>query len=55
MIVQLTDQARDYLSSVQPKDGHVTLTVDGGGCSGFTYKWSTTDEHTPEGLSLIHI
>jgi len=49
MIVQLTDQARDYLSSVQPKDGHVTLTVDGGGCSGFTYKWSTTDEHTPEG------
>ena len=48
-IVQLTDNARDYLSSVQPKDGHVTLTVDGGGCAGFTYKWATTEDYKPEG------
>jgi|TARA_R110002110_G_scaffold266945_1_gene482679 iron-sulfur cluster insertion protein len=43
-IVQLTDAAKDYLNSVRPDDGHITLTVNGGGCAGFTYKWGTTDE-----------
>jgi iron-sulfur cluster insertion protein len=48
-IVQMTEDAREYLSSVQPDDGHVTLTVNGGGCAGFTYKWGTTaDEQPPE-------
>ena len=46
-IVQMTDDAREYLSSVQPKDGHVTLSIDGGGCAGFTYKWGTTDDNKP--------
>ena len=45
-LVQMTDAAKDYLSSVKPDDGHITLTVDGGGCAGFTYKWGTTDEWT---------
>jgi iron-sulfur cluster insertion protein len=48
-IVQMTEDAREYLSSVQPKDGHVTLTIDGGGCAGFTYKWGTTDDSKPAG------
>ena len=46
-IVQMTESARNYLSSVQPDDGHVTLTVDGGGCAGFTYKWGTTAQEQP--------
>ena len=45
-IVQMTDVAKDYLDGVRPDDGHITLTINGGGCSGFTYKWGTTDEWT---------
>jgi iron-sulfur cluster assembly accessory protein len=43
-MLTLTPSAKEYLSSVKPKDGHVTLSVDGGGCAGFQYKWGTTDE-----------
>jgi len=43
-MLTLTLAAKEYLSSVKPKDGHVTLSVDGGGCAGFQYKWGTTDE-----------
>jgi iron-sulfur cluster insertion protein len=43
-IVEMTDAAKDYLDSVRPDDGHITLTINGGGCAGFTYKWGTTDE-----------
>jgi iron-sulfur cluster insertion protein len=43
-MLQLTESAKDYLNSVRPDDGHITLTVNGGGCAGFTYKWGTTDE-----------
>ena len=43
-LVTLTNGAKDYLNSVRPDDGHITLSVDGGGCAGFTYKWGTTDE-----------
>ena len=46
-IVQMTDAAKDYLNSVRPDDGHVTLTINGGGCAGFTYKWSTTNDYKP--------
>ena len=45
-IVQMTDVAKNYLGGVKPDDGHITLTINGGGCSGFTYKWGTTDEWT---------
>ena len=37
-MIQLTDNARDYLSSIA-NDDHITLGVKGGGCSGFTYVW----------------
>jgi iron-sulfur cluster insertion protein len=43
-MLELTESAKDYLNSVRPDDGHITLTVNGGGCAGFTYKWGTTDE-----------
>ena len=44
-MLQMTESAKDYLNSVRPDDGHVTLTVNGGGCAGFTYKWGTSDEY----------
>ena len=51
-LVVLTKTAKDYLDSVRPDDGHVTLTVDGGGCAGFTYKWGTTDEWTGQDIDI---
>ena len=36
-LVTLTNGAKDYLNRVRPDDGHITLSVDGGGCAGFTY------------------
>jgi len=37
-MIQLTDNAREYLSSIA-NDDYITLGVKGGGCSGFTYVW----------------
>ena len=37
-MVQLTNNAKDYLKSIANND-IVTLGVQGGGCSGFTYVW----------------
>ena len=45
-MIKITEQAKEYLNSVRPDDGHITLGVNGGGCAGFTYKWGTTDEWT---------
>jgi|TARA_R110002074_G_scaffold373670_2_gene549845 iron-sulfur cluster insertion protein len=36
--VSITDKAREYLKSVA-NNGYVTLSVKGGGCSGFQYVW----------------
>jgi len=41
-IVTITDSAKEYLSKVG--DPNVSLSVTGGGCSGFQYAWGTTDE-----------
>ena len=41
-VIQLTDAAKDYLAKVG--DPNVSLTVKGGGCSGFQYEWGTTDK-----------
>ena len=44
-MINLTEQAKDYLSSMvdsyQMK--YAYLSVNGGGCSGFTYKWDMVD------------
>ena len=50
-IVELTDSAKEYLAKVGAPN--VSLTVKGGGCSGFQYEWGTTDkEPTVENLWL---
>ncbi len=42
MNVNVTDAARDYLASVGKPN--VSLSVKGGGCSGFQYEWGVTDK-----------
>ena len=41
-IIKLTDSARDYLAKVGAPN--VSLSVKGGGCSGFQYEWGITDK-----------
>ena len=49
MNLSLTENARDYLKSVGKPN--VSLSVRGGGCSGFQYEWGTTEkEPTLENL-----
>ena len=42
MIINLTDSAKIYLKQVGKPN--VSLSVKGGGCSGFQYVWDVTDE-----------
>jgi|TARA_R110000744_G_scaffold125964_2_gene232219 iron-sulfur cluster assembly accessory protein len=42
-MLTLTPSAKEYLGTVKPQDQFITLSVDGGGCAGFQYKWATTD------------
>ena len=41
-MIELTDRAKEYLEKVGKPN--VSLTVKGGGCSGFQYVWGITDE-----------
>ncbi len=41
-MIELTDRAKEYLEKVGKPN--VSLTVKGGGCSGFQYVWGVTDE-----------
>tara|TARA_B100001939_G_C16937739_1_gene616886 strand:+ start:2015 stop:2296 length:282 start_codon:yes stop_codon:yes gene_type:complete len=41
-LITLTENAEKYLQKVG--DPNVSLTVRGGGCSGFQYEWGTTDK-----------
>jgi iron-sulfur cluster assembly accessory protein len=43
-IVTITEKARDYLSNVAKDGALVSLSVQGGGCSGFQYKWGLTTD-----------
>ena len=40
-MIDITESAREYLNNVG--NPNVWLSVKGGGCSGFTYVWDTTD------------
>tara|TARA_B110000503_G_C7095312_1_gene391305 strand:+ start:427 stop:792 length:366 start_codon:yes stop_codon:yes gene_type:complete len=43
-VVSLTHSAKDYLNKVR-QNGHVTLGIKGGGCSGMQYVWGlSTDD-----------
>jgi len=51
LIVNLTDSAKIYLKQVGKPN--VSLSVKGGGCSGFQYVWDVTDEDpTVENLCI---
>jgi iron-sulfur cluster assembly accessory protein len=53
MILHITETARNYLSQMVSNSNkkYVTLSVRGGGCSGFKYEWDFTD--TTEHGTLI--
>ena len=55
-MITLTENAKDYLSTTTKKIGkkYAYLGVLGGGCSGFQYEWSMTDE-TDKGTLLEDI
>ena len=44
-MINLTEQGKDYLSSMVDsyQKKYAYLSVNGGGCSGFTYKWDMVD------------
>ena len=45
-MMQITDSAKDYLTSMTESESKrfAFLSVLGGGCSGFQYKWDMVDE-----------
>ena len=45
-MIQITDSAKEYLTSMTESERKrfAYLTVLGGGCSGFQYKWDMVDE-----------
>ena len=45
-MIQITDSAKDYLTSMTESERKrfAYLSVLGGGCSGFQYKWDMVDE-----------
>ena len=49
MLVTVSESAKNYLKSVCP-EGHVTLSVKGGGCSGMQYVWGLTSD---EGIEHV--
>ena len=55
-MIKLTENAREYLTTTTKKNGkkYAYLGVLGGGCSGFQYEWSMTDE-TDKGTLLEDI
>ena len=55
-MITLTESAKDYLTTTTKKNGKrdAYLGVLGGGCSGFQYEWSMTDE-TDKGTLLEDI
>jgi len=47
-IVTITNSAKTYLINAMKNNGksNVMLTIDSGGCNGFTYNWEFTDDIT---------
>jgi|TARA_R110000737_G_scaffold258140_1_gene266703 iron-sulfur cluster assembly accessory protein len=42
-MIKITNEAKEYLNKVR-EGGYVTLSVKGGGCSGFQYVWGLSTE-----------
>jgi len=53
MVLSVTEKAKNYLQNMAISKGshYISLQVKGGGCSGFQYDWSFTDD--TEGGKLI--
>mgnify|MGYP001404912569 CR=1 FL=1 len=45
-MITLTEKAKDYLTTMTEHENkkYAFLSVNGGGCSGFQYKWEMLDE-----------
>lgn len=44
-MLSISSSAKEYLNSItEPDNKYVYLSVVGGGCSGFQYKWNLTDD-----------
>lgn len=43
-MITISESAKDYLTNVRGDNPYVYLQVQGGGCSGFQYEWSFTDD-----------
>ena len=43
-MITLTEKAKDYMKSVILNGDKVTLSVKGGGCSGFQYVWGLMND-----------
>jgi len=46
-MIKITNEAKEYLNKVR-EGGYVTLSVIGGGCSGFQYVWGLSSEINEE-------
>tara|TARA_R110002020_G_scaffold3260_6_gene14828 strand:- start:1022 stop:1345 length:324 start_codon:yes stop_codon:yes gene_type:complete len=46
-MITVTEQAKDYLYKIAIKNNKeiISFGVDGGGCAGFSYKWSYLDSY----------
>ena len=46
-IVNITEKARNHLLEIcnTEKQDYIHLSVAGGGCAGFSYKWNFTDQY----------
>lgn len=49
MLVTVSESAKTYLKSVCP-EGHVTLSIKGGGCSGMQYVWGLSKDSTDDSI-----
>jgi len=47
MIINLTEKARNHLLEIcnNEKQDYIHLSVAGGGCAGFSYKWNFTEQY----------
>ena len=53
-MIKITNEAKEYLNKVR-EGGYVTLSVIGGGCSGFQYIWGLSSEIDEEYTEIDNI
>ena len=53
-MITITNEAKEYLNKVR-EGGYVTLSIIGGGCSGFQYVWGLSNEINEEYTEIDNI